>query len=278
RWNENLNILSFGLHASSMQEKLWKGDKKYRNWGSGTLQPGFRPGYNTPKWTQNLATLKELYPERTKIMNEGESLPGAPKFSRIVGYKFRPDKNSYDATEYGEAPENFLAVEDLATGANKPGWVMQADLLSPLAPVTSARSDTFTVRVLGESGSQNIAKAWIELVVQRTPDYVKADIDAPHHRPHEPFKDENLNGYWDNGASEEWIDLNRNGNSREFPDLPGEESAKYRDGMSSDLGLQLDPQEEDIGSNVGMSFLGINQRFGRKFKIVRFRWLREDEV
>ena len=198
--------------------------------------------------------------------------------SRIAGYRFRPDKYSYDATEYGEAPENFLAVEDLATGANKPGWVMQADLLSPLAPVTSARSDTFTVRVLGESGSQNIAKAWIELVVQRTPDYVKADIDAPHHRPHEPFKDENLNGYWDNGASEEWIDLNRNGNSREFPDLPGEESAKYRDGMSSDLGLQLDPQEEDIGSNVGMSFLGINQRFGRKFKIVRFRWLREDEV
>jgi len=42
--------------------------------------------------------------------------------------------------------------------------------------------------------------------------------------------------------------------------------------------LQLDPQEEDAGSNVGMSFLGINQRFGRKFKIVRFRWLREDEV
>ena len=56
---------------------------------------------------------------------------------------------------------------------------MQADLLSPLAPVTSARSDTFTIRVLGESGSQNMAKAWIELVVQRTPDYVKADIDTP---------------------------------------------------------------------------------------------------
>ena len=36
--------------------------------------------------------------------------------------------------EYGEAPENFLAVENLATGANKPGWVMQSDLLSPLAP------------------------------------------------------------------------------------------------------------------------------------------------
>jgi hypothetical protein len=286
RWNENssnLNILSFGLHASSMQEKLWKGGYD-RNWGSGTLQPGFKPGYNTPKWVKDADKMEMLghgriqLPDGASLPNVPLSFSGSPIDSRIAGYKFRPDKFSYDATEYGEAPENFLAVEDLATGANKPGWVMQADLLSPLAPVTSARSDTFTVRVLGESGSQNVAKAWIELVVQRTPDYVKADMDAPHHRPHEPFKDENLNGYWDNGASEEWIDLNRNGNSRGFPDLPGEESAKYRDGMSSDLGLQLDPQEEDVGSNVGMSFLGINQRFGRKFKIVRFRWLREDEV
>jgi len=286
RWNENsfnLNILSFGLHASSMQEKLWKGGYD-RKWGSGTLQPGFKPGYNTPRWVKDADKMEMLghgriqLPDGASLPNVPLSFPGSPIVSRIAGYKFRPDKYSYDATEYGEAPENFLAVEDLATGANKPGWVMQADLLSPLAPVTSARSDTFTVRVLGESGIQNVAKAWIELVVQRTPDYVKADIDAPHHRPHEPFKDENLNGYWDNGASEEWIDLNRNGNSREFPDLPGEESAKYRDGMSSDLGLQLDPQEEDVGSNVGMSFLGINQRFGRKFKIVRFRWLREEDV
>jgi hypothetical protein len=279
RWSENssnLNILPFGLHASSMQKTLWNGGAN-RKWGSGTLQPGYRPGYNLPKWVQDKGIMEELFGTSVSLP-EGTDLPNVPSFSRIAGYKFRPDKYSYDSTTYGEAPENFLAVEDLATGANKPGWVMQADLLSPLAPVTSARSDTFTIRVLGESGSQNMAKAWIELVVQRTPDYIKADIDAPHHRPHEPFKDENLNGYWDNGASEEWIDLNRNGNDREFPDLPGEESAKYRDGMSSDLGLQLDPQEEDANSNVGMSFLGINQRFGRKFKIVRFRWLREDDV
>ena len=57
------------------------------------------------------------------------------------------------------------------------------------------------------------AKAWIELTVQRTPDYVKPHLDAPHHRPHEPFEDRNLNGYWDNDPSfsEHWLDLNQNG-------------------------------------------------------------------
>ena len=51
----------------------------------------------------------------------------------------------------GEAPDNLLAVENVASAANKPGWVSQADILTPLAPVANARSDTFTVRVMGEN-------------------------------------------------------------------------------------------------------------------------------
>ena len=66
---------------------------------------------------------------------------------------------------------------------------MQSDILSPLAPVTSARSDTFVIRVMGENqkkdNNQNQGRAWIELTVQRTPDYIKSALDAPHHRPHE---------------------------------------------------------------------------------------------
>ena len=73
-----------------------------------------------------------------------------------------------------------MAIENLATAANKPGWLMQSDVLSPLAPVTSARSDTFVIRVMGETWSErgvatqrilkNSSKSWIELTVQRTPD------------------------------------------------------------------------------------------------------------
>jgi hypothetical protein len=40
----------------------------------------------------------------------------------------------------------------------------------------------------------------------------------------------------------------------------------------------MDPQEEDTQSTSQISYQGINQRFGRKFKIIRFRWLREEDV
>ncbi len=267
RWNgANLNVSEFGLIGSSKQSTLWNGGNR-RYWGQGA----FPPGYELPGWTKRS---KNHY---GMIVQDGSELPNV-KLGGLAGYKFRPDKNTYLSSDYGEAPENLLAVEHLATAANKPGWVMQADLLSPLAPVVSARSDTFVVRVMGETGSRSSARAWIELVVQRTPDYVKADLDAPHHRPHEPFKDENFNGYWDNGFGEEWIDLNRNGDKKDYPDVPGDSESRFRDGMLSDLRLNLDPQEEDLSTTIGLSFQGINQRFGRKFKIVKFRWLREQDV
>lgn len=205
---------------------------------------------------------------------------------------------TFDYTEsfkYGEAPENLLAVENAATGANKPGWLMQSDVLSPLVPVTSVRSDTFTVRVMGETWSELSAdaekvykpssKAWIELTVQRTPDYVKADLDEPYHRPHEPFEDRNFNGFWDDDPSHEehWLDLNENSKDLSGaddvyqPDLPGGGSSiYYRDGLSSDQRLNRDETEETSG--FGTSIHGINQRFGRKFKIISFRWLNEQDV
>ena len=133
-------------------------------------------------------------------------------------------KSIKDNLSSGEAPDNLLAVENAATGANKPGWLMQSDVLSPLAPVSNVRSDTFVIRVMGETWSEwtndseskvikPSAKAWIELTVQRTPDYVKADLDPPHRRPHEPFEDRNFNGYWDDDPTmdEHWLDLNENG-------------------------------------------------------------------
>ena len=191
----------------------------------------------------------------------------------------------------GEAPDSIMAIENLATGANKPGWLMQSDVLSPLAPVTSARSDTFVIRVMGETWSERdqktqtflkrSSKSWIELTVQRTPDYVKSDLDAPHRRAHEPFEDRNLNGYWDDDSSmdEHWLDLNENGDYVNMPDLPGVgegQGNRFRDGLKSDLPLARDPYEE--ADNDEISIMGINQRFGRKFKIIKFRWLKEQDV
>ncbi|MFH1499224.1 MAG: hypothetical protein ABII82_15525 [Verrucomicrobiota bacterium] len=60
------------------------------------------------------------------------------------------------------------------TGA--PGFLLQNDLLTPLAPAMSARSDTFRVRAYGEARNpatgEIIGEAWCEAVVQRLPEYV----------------------------------------------------------------------------------------------------------
>ncbi len=73
-----------------------------------------------------------------------------------------------------------------------PGWLTQADILEALAPILSARSDTFVIRTYGEVLSNTInqnnilgsiaadpsavlARAWCEMVVQRVPDYIATD-------------------------------------------------------------------------------------------------------
>jgi type II secretory pathway pseudopilin PulG len=62
-----------------------------------------------------------------------------------------------------------------------PGWTRQADILRPLAPILSARDDTFTIRAYGESRAANgtiQARAWCEAVVRRTRDFNDSS-DAP---------------------------------------------------------------------------------------------------
>jgi hypothetical protein len=61
-----------------------------------------------------------------------------------------------------------------------PGIVNQADILTPIAPILSARSDTFLIRSYGEKTDPSgkvLARAWCEAVVQR---------DAPFVDPSDP--------------------------------------------------------------------------------------------
>lgn len=61
------------------------------------------------------------------------------------------------------------------------GFLTQADLLQSLAPVLSARSDTFVIRAYGETldlDGRPEARAWCEAVVQRLPEYLNPDADA----------------------------------------------------------------------------------------------------
>ena len=73
------------------------------------------------------------------------------------------------------------------TADGAPGVLTQADLLTPIAPVLTARGDTFRIRAYGEAGPRNGTKVrvWCEAVVQRVPEYLDA-ADEPWATPAAP--------------------------------------------------------------------------------------------
>ena len=76
------------------------------------------------------------------------------------------------------AGTDFDSIEVFQGDANEglPGYINQSSLLRPLAPILSARSDTFTIRAYGDvvKDDKIVAKAWCEAIVQRKIDYVKS--------------------------------------------------------------------------------------------------------
>ncbi len=74
------------------------------------------------------------------------------------------------------------AALDGATADGAAPMLTQGDLLTGLAPIITARGDTFTIRSYGESrdasGNSVVARAWCEAVVQRIPEYVDP-VNAP---------------------------------------------------------------------------------------------------
>lgn len=63
----------------------------------------------------------------------------------------------------------------VTAGLGAPGIVTQMDVLNSVGPNLTARSDTFVVRAYGEAHNETgtvIGKAWVEVVVQRTTEYV----------------------------------------------------------------------------------------------------------
>jgi hypothetical protein len=65
--------------------------------------------------------------------------------------------------------------DTLNTAVGIPGYLMQQDLVQAFSPVMTARSDTFVIRSYGESVTSATGAttgAWLEAVVQRTPEYI----------------------------------------------------------------------------------------------------------
>lgn len=69
------------------------------------------------------------------------------------------------------------------TGVGVPQYLTQADVLTPLAPYLSVRSDTFIIRAYGNAldplTGELVSEAWVEALVQRVPAFVEAGADSP---------------------------------------------------------------------------------------------------
>lgn len=76
-----------------------------------------------------------------------------------------------------EAEYRFPAAAEGWSAYGLPGWTRQADILRPLAPILSARDDTFVIRAHGDARDENdkiVSRAVCEAVVRRTRDFVDA--------------------------------------------------------------------------------------------------------
>ncbi|BCX46253.1 hypothetical protein HAHE_01610 [Haloferula helveola] len=94
-----------------------------------------------------------------------------------------PDRAAAAEYRFPEAAEGYSSY-------GLPGWTRQADILRPLAPVLSARDDTFTIRAHGDARDKDgniLARAVCEATVRRVRDFVdpseEADITIAPRRP-----------------------------------------------------------------------------------------------
>ncbi|MFK7852416.1 MAG: hypothetical protein AB8D78_15685 [Akkermansiaceae bacterium] len=86
-----------------------------------------------------------------------------------------------DGVEY-----EFAAAAEGSSAYGAPGWIRQADVLRPLAPIISARDDTFTIRAYGDALDATgnvVAEAWCEAVVKRTREYCDTSDSADSAEP-----------------------------------------------------------------------------------------------
>ena len=132
--------------------------------------------------------------------------PGDPNHQVAGAVQTALEMAGFNAT----ALDASFSLPDNGNSADgAPGVITQADLLTPIAPVLTARGDTFRIRAYGKAGSTGRPSVgvWCEAIVQRMPEY-------------------------------------------------------------------LDPAEQAWDP----ALLPVNQRFGRRYEIISFRWLLPSEI
>ena len=95
--------------------------------------------------------------------------------SGSINYNFK--SHSDFMLKESDLGTHAFKTPEAATGsrfAGIPGYVIQSDLLKPIANTLSVRDDTFRIRAYGETLDNKgniLARAWCEAIVQRVPEY-----------------------------------------------------------------------------------------------------------
>ena len=127
-----------------------------------------------------------------------------------------------------------------------PGIVTQMDVLNSIGPNLTARSDTFVIRAYGEAydnNGQSIGKAWVEVVAQRSTDYIALANEEPNIR---------AQFYRNNDAS----------SNSDYETKPTTD--RYKRNTSTDT--------------TKNRLINLNRILGRRFNTVSLRWLNPQEI
>ncbi|MBW8781516.1 MAG: hypothetical protein JF599_06485 [Verrucomicrobia bacterium] len=112
----------------------------------------------------------------------GVAVADKPVTAWITEHYLGGPLSSVDSAAGGTASGSAIKESFRARVALCPKYLTQADLLSLLGPIVSARSDTFLIRTYGEVKNPVTGgitgRAWCEATVQRLPDYMDTTDSA----------------------------------------------------------------------------------------------------
>ena len=191
---------------------------------------------------------------------------GAPVGMNLMNFNAITNRripNYPSANPFLEVPnvDRFPSLRAMSTTNNKtkvtaalgaPGIVTQMDVLNSIGPNLTARSDTFVVRAYGEAldnSGNSIGKAWIEVVVQRTAEYIgPAGVD-PNRRK----------------LAYRGVDNNMGDGTDKDPEVINDSKTT----LETFERRTTTPTADDAN---------LNRVFGRRFKTVNLRWLAANEI
>jgi hypothetical protein len=135
---------------------------------------------------------------------------------------------------------------EVTAALGAPGIVTQMDVLNSIGPNLTARSDTFVIRAYGEAfdnNGQSIGKAWVEVVAQRSTDFIALANEEPNIR------------------------------SQFYRNNDGTANSDYETKPT------IDRYKRNTSTNVTKNqLINLNRILGRRFNTVSLRWLNPQEI